>query len=183
MPDRETITDETLMARLAAGDSGAFETLLRRHADRVHRFANTMLRDAAAADDAVQQTFLRLLQNAASWKPTGPLPAYLLRITRNLCLNEITRRRPREHADLDPASEDHDPARIAEDREEAGRVRAALDALAPRDREILWLRVYEKLSYREISEITGIQEDSARSRMRYALNALSALLGKKRGKS
>jgi RNA polymerase sigma-70 factor (ECF subfamily) len=178
MVERSRIPDEELMGRVGRGDLEAFEELVRRYGKRVLNFANQFVRDRAAAEDLHQQTFLKLFEAAASYKPTGSFPAYLFRIARNLSLNEIARRRPQPAPLSERASGEPAPPAQLQAREESDRVRRTLESLPPRDREIIWLRTYEKMSYREISELTGVKEDTARSRMRYALRLLEKRLGR-----
>ncbi|MHC4779340.1 MAG: RNA polymerase sigma factor [Planctomycetota bacterium] len=181
MTDKPHESDEILMNRVARGDAGAFETLLLRYENRVLNFANQLVRNRTTAEDIVQTTFLRLFQSAPRYKPAGKFVGYLFRIARNLALNELAKKRPGGGLEQEPSSSKYDPASRALSAEEDSRVRGALENLSPADREIVWLRIYEKMPYREIAELTGTREGAARSRMRYALEDLARLLGGRRG--
>jgi len=180
MANHEKESDDRLMVLTAGGDLPAFEELLRRYEKRVLNYAYRILADAGAAEDVLQQTFLNLFESAGTYTPEGKFPAYLFRIARNLSLNESARQRPKTAPDLRPLRTEADPAGYAVAREERDRVRKAVASLGDKDREIVWLRVYQKMPYKQIAELVGIKEDTARSRMRYALEALARVLAKKK---
>jgi len=169
-------SDDSLMARVAKGDSIAFEALLTRYDRRILNFANHIVRNRATAEDILQGTFLRLFENAKTYRPSGTFSTFLFRIARNLSLNELAKTKPTGTITSDPSSSRDDPGVLALASEEARHLRRALQGLADQDREIVWLRVYEKMSYREISDVTGLKENTARSRMRHALTHLSRRL-------
>lgn len=84
--------DDTLMALIARGDVAAFGELVDRYSPRLYRVAYRLLHDAQDAEDAVQDCFARLWQNAPRWNPRGGgLPTWLHRVTVNLCLDQLRR--------------------------------------------------------------------------------------------
>ncbi|MHC5037568.1 MAG: RNA polymerase sigma factor [Planctomycetota bacterium] len=173
------IPDDELMTRVGQGDLASFETLVSRYEKRILNFARQMVRDPATAEDILQQTFLNLFENAKSYRPAGKFPTFLFRIARNLCLNEMTKKKPAPTSLPERAGVGDDPAALAETTEEIARLRKGLAALPPRDREIIWLRIYEGMPYGQISELIGVKEDAARARMHYALQVLSRKVRKK----
>jgi RNA polymerase sigma-70 factor (ECF subfamily) len=104
--------DDALMARVASGDTAAFARLMERHVDGAFRVALRILGRRAAAEDAVQDAFLRLWSKAGSWRPGGAkVSTWLWRVTVNLCLDERRRGSP---VPLEAAPEPADPAPAAD---------------------------------------------------------------------
>lgn len=176
-------TDEQLMRRFQRGDARAFETLMRRHRTPIHSFLCRHLGDRARAEDLTQETFLRLVKGAAAWEPRAAVRTFLFTIARNLSADEARRRAFRETEPLDGARDGDPPGdRLAGDGrapdDAAGdallrpRLEAALAALPAEQREVLLLREHAGLSFPEIAEATGANENTVKSRLRYALLAL-----------
>ena len=96
------------MQQVAAGDRAAFARLMQRHIDRVHQFALRWLNHPADADDVAQECFLRMWQRADRFDPQrGSLQVWLLRLTRNLCIDRAraSGRRPEGHESATPVQE------------------------------------------------------------------------------
>jgi len=148
-------------------------------------FAWRMTGSAHLAAEIVQQTFLYLLQNLEAYRPQARFPNYLYRIARSLCLDEVRRGRLRRAVsfEAEPAVGNRLRSREAaldsraEQGEELARVRRAVSSLPVHLREVLVMRVYEGLPYREISRILDCPESTATSRMDYALAHLRRALG------
>lgn len=152
LADRSTKADRhddaALMARVAARDPAAFRAIAGDHAAPMRRIAYRMLGDATEAEDVAQEAFLRLWQHAARWRDTGSgIGAWLCRVTTNLCLDRLRRRRTvsdegvPERADEAPNAD----ALIEEDQARAAVVRC-IDALSDRQRAAIVLTYYEELS-------------------------------------
>jgi RNA polymerase sigma-70 factor (ECF subfamily) len=177
-------TDEQLMRRFQRGDARAFETLMHRHRTPIHAFLRRHLGDRARAEDLLQETFLRVVKGAAAWEPRAAVRTWLFAIARNLAADEARRRVFRDADPLDAAPDGEVPRaeRIAgEGRapdDAAGdalvrpRLEAALAALPAEQREVFLLREHAGLSFPEIAEATGANENTVKSRLRYALVAL-----------
>ncbi|HET9555438.1 MAG TPA: RNA polymerase sigma factor [Anaeromyxobacteraceae bacterium] len=178
-------TDEQLMRKFQRGDARAFETLMRRHRTKVHSFLCRLVGDRARAEDLLQETFLRVVKGAAGWEPRAAVRTWLFAIARNLAADEARRRVFRETEPLDapgpggdprPEPAEVDPARAPD--EAAGdalvrpRLEAAIRALPAEQREVFLLREHAGLSFPEIAEATGANENTVKSRLRYALLAL-----------
>lgn len=177
-------TDEQLMRRFQRGDARAFETLMRRHRTPIHSFLCRLAGDRARAEDLLQETFLRVVKGAAGWEPRASVRTWLFTIARNLAADEARRR---VHRDADPLDAARDGERSRGDRladggrapdDAAGdalvrpRLEAALAALPDEQREVFLLREHAGLSFPEIAEATGANENTVKSRLRYALLAL-----------
>jgi len=90
----QEVSDEQLMASALRGSMPAFEDLYRRYAHRILRFTNRLVRDHQEAESITQEAFLRLLQNSATYDGSRRFSTWMYTIARNLCLDELARRRP-----------------------------------------------------------------------------------------
>lgn len=190
---QEDISDEELMGRFQRGDSRAMGTLYDRYARRLRAFAAKQ--GAQRPDDLVQDAFLRVVRNGDQWKGDARFKTWLFQIARNLAVDASRRDRFRQMPSLDaPARSDgedqrtlgdriaSDDATIEGERRTAdGEFRVAyeraLATLPEEQRQVFLLRQYGDLSFQEIAAEVGINENTAKSRMRYALQALRAALG------
>jgi RNA polymerase sigma-70 factor (ECF subfamily) len=189
---RAELTDEVLMARYQRGDRTAFTMLVRRHQTPLYNFALRQLRIQSAAEDVVQEVFVRVVQNAADFKHEARFTTWLYTITRNLCIDQIRKRALRKHASLDESKqgEEGDGPTLGEqtadhrasvEREATGtelkvRIAKAVDLLPDDQREVFLMREIANLPFKEIAEITGVPENTVKSRMRYALERLQEAL-------
>ena len=190
-PGRD-VTDEALMVRFQRGDRAAFASLVRRHQKPLYNFALRHLRIQALAEDVVQDAFVRVVQNAAEFKHEARFTTWLYTITRNLCIDQLRKRALRKHPSLDqgkPGDEGEGPtlgeqtadARASVEREATGselkeRIARAVEALPDEQREVFLMREVANLPFKEIAEITGVPENTVKSRMRYALERLQQAL-------
>ena len=181
--------DEQLMWRVKLQDDPqAFARLVARWERPIQRLCARMTGDAQRAEDLAQTAFARVFAGRAEWQPTGRFSTFLWRIAINLCHDEARRARRRGEFSLD-ALEDEDggtglsfaadeptPDAQAAASERGELVRRALAELSPAYREVVVLRHYEGLKFREIGEVLGIPEGTVKSRMAEALAQLSRLL-------
>lgn len=168
-------SDETLVARAGNGDRAAASALVLRHTDKIFAAAWRMLGDRAGAEDATQETFLRLWVNAAKWKPQGAkFETWLYRVAMNVCLDRL-RRRGRERPE-DEAPERADPAPLADARIETAQQRQAVDAalaaLPERQRAAITLCHYQELSNIEAAAALEISVDALESLLARGRRAL-----------
>lgn len=151
-----------------AGDEADEELpwLIAREAPRLRRYAGSLLNDAAAADDLVQDCVERALRKRHLWQRRGSMRAWLLRMLYNLYLNAAKRRR--RDASLDDLGDGGalaaEPARQAT-RVELREMLAALDKLPAEQRETLLLVVLEGVTYDEAAWILGVPVGTVRSRL------------------
>ena len=97
--------DDAIVERARAGDGAAFELLMRRHNRRLYRTARSMLRDAAEAEDALQEAYLAAYRALPAFRGDSALATWLTRIVSNECLSRIRRRtRPQVERDIPPRS-------------------------------------------------------------------------------
>ena len=182
-------TDEELLAAYQQGDPGAFETLLRRHRAPLFTFLVRMLGDRERAEDLAQETFLRIVKGAQAWERRARFQTWLFTIARNLCVDHARRDRFRRAESLDAQGPDGDPplaesvqgneidpGRGAESERLRPLLQKALLSLPAEQREVFVLREQAGLPFREIAEMVGVNENTVKSRMRYALLALRKAL-------
>jgi RNA polymerase sigma-70 factor (ECF subfamily) len=170
--------DVRLMLAFQAGDDAAFDALFARWAGRVLRFVERMVGEASVAEDLVQETFVRVWRARGRYRAEARFSTWLFTIAGNAARNE--RRRPFRRAPHEPEG---DASALAADdppadaqlaaRREAKALEAALAALPPRQREALWLRAVEGLSYAEVAAALGASEMSVKALIHRARVALA----------
>lgn len=182
-PDRRSTAyaedDGDLAARLVAGDVGAFAMLLESYWGPLVAYAGRMLGARDAADDVVQETFIRVWENRARVKPTRSLRGYLYRLTRNLVIDELRRARIRtDRASMlgGEVASPPTPAEVTEADDLGAAATRAIQGLAERRREVFVLAHLHDLSYRQIAEILGITPRTVANHMTLALRQLRAAL-------
>jgi RNA polymerase sigma-70 factor (ECF subfamily) len=188
------LPDDRLVELVRQKDLAAFEALMRRHNRRLFRVTRSVLRDVSAAEDAVQETYLRAFTRLDSYRPEGKFGAWLTRVALNEAL--MIRRRNRsdtvslEDAGVDAlVAEEHDAeAPTAEQFVEAAHARAllehAIDALPENFRMVFVLRVVQGLDVRETAESLEINPTTVRTRLFRAQRQLRAELTQRlRGES
>lgn len=190
---RSDATDEMLMVRYQRGDRHAFEELVRRHERPLYNFVLRQVGPGAVAEDLTQDAFLRVVQNAGEFKHEARFSTWLYTIARNLCIDQLRKLGHRRHASLDQPSGGADEGpplveRVADARPSAdversatsGRVATTIEvavlALPEDQREVFLLREVANLPFKDIAEITGVGENTVKSRMRYALDRLQTAL-------
>jgi RNA polymerase sigma-70 factor (ECF subfamily) len=180
-------SERALVQRARSGDRSAFGELVNRHMQRAYYIALGLTGSHDDALDLSQEAFARAFRARASLDPDRPFYAWLYQIVRRLCFNFLrdrsTRRRrldeatPWLTAEAGARAAQSDPARSAERSELRARVQAAIEKLPEREREVLVLKEYEGLRYREIAELVGIPIGTVMSRLYYARRKLAEHLG------
>lgn len=153
----EGTTDEELMQRLGRQDMSALGELVQRHQQRVLELAFRTLGKWDRAEDVAQEAFLRVHRAAKNYKPKARFTTWLYRIVVNLCLDE-QRRRVRNGKSLEDVTVEAQTgpdSDLAEKKEIAQLVRAAIGELPERQRMAVVLHRYDGLSHGEIAEATG----------------------------
>jgi len=186
--------DEVLVVRFQSGDRAAFAMLVRRHQSGLYNFALRNLRERTAAEDIVQEAFVRVAQSAADFKADARFSTWVYTIVRNLCIDQIRKNALRRHPSLDESRKSDegegptlgeqtadprgraDVERTVEGGRLKERIQAAIDALPDDQREVYLMREMSNLRFKEIADITGVPENTVKSRMRYALERLQEAL-------
>ena len=176
--------DTALAVAIAAGDATAFDELYHRYRSLAFAVALGLLREPAAAEDAVHDAFLRLWRAAQSFQPArGPLRSWLLTIVRNAAIDELRARQLAQRPEVNQAQRDihdlldEDVAAGALARVEAEQLRAALRSLPHAQRQALELAFFAGLTHGEIAAHTGIPLGTVKGRVRLGLRRLRQDLG------
>ena len=185
------------MTRYREGDVRAFERLLRRHKKPVFNFLWRQVGDRAAAEELLQEVFLRVIKSAPTYQEQAKFTTWLYTIARNLCVDAARRAGHRRTISLDAPSVGSDgeaerplgdtlsdPAgdieRQALARELRARLERAIAQLPEDQREVFLMRERSGLPFKEIASIVGVPENTVKSRMRYALERLREALAEYR---
>ncbi len=174
--------DNRLLQQVVQGDRQAFAVLVRRHQRTVFHVAWRYVGDDEDARDVTQAAFVRAWQNCASFRGDSSFRTWLVQIAINLALNfrrDRSRRRQEplgdEQTTLPDPHTQHPTDRIAH-AETAEQLRQAVEALPPKQRMVVELRVHEGLSFKEVADIAECSEDAAKANFHYALKRLRSLL-------
>jgi len=166
----------TLQARLARGDPAAFAELYDACADRVGHYLLVRLGSWADADDALQETFLRLARTREKLAKVDNLEAYVITIARNEAARLAAGKASRQRTQGSLTAEKlfRYDAGNADARENAETVAAALERLEPDLREVVELKTFSGLTFQQISQATGLPRGTAATRYRSALAKMRA---------
>jgi RNA polymerase sigma-70 factor (ECF subfamily) len=175
------------MLRLQAGDDAALGELLRRNGPAVLSVAYRYLGDRAAAEDVVQESFLKLYKARARYRPEARFRSYILRIASNVCLSRLRKKRAvslsgdtegdSERGELEPA----DPKAVGPSEpmlksELQSRVRDAVAQLPERQRMAVMLNKFEGLDYKQVAEALELTVPATKSLLHRARMALKDML-------
>lgn len=168
--------DADLVTRAAAGDIGAFESLVRAHADAVYAHAYRFFGDAQAAQDATQEVWVKVFRSLEGFGSRAAFTTWLFRVTRNVCLDMLRSGR-RAATPIDPV-ELHGIANDDTAGEAVGAVdlETAMRALSPEDREAFNAVALFGLPYAEAGSVLGVPAGTVKSRVFRARRALTTLL-------
>jgi RNA polymerase sigma factor (sigma-70 family) len=174
MDEERARLDRRLADRMAAGDEQALEEIYDAYAGAIYRQALSILSSRSDAEDVVQDVFLKLVRRRGG--PILDLKAYLLTAARHQACSSLRRSAP---VDLvaDPETVFTPTHAHSESRLDRQDVREALEALPPDQREVVVLKVYEQLTFEEISRRVRASANTVASRYRYALKKLRRSLG------
>ncbi len=169
------------MQAAAAGDAAACRRLVDRHLRRLHAYAARMLDDPSEAEDACQEAFLGLWQQAPRWEPgRAKIATWLYRVVINGCRDRLRQRRPIEpveRIDAEAAGDAEHPASRHEQDERRRHLHALVDGLPERQREALLLFHLEGHSQAETAAILQISVDALESLLARARRSLRAQVG------
>jgi len=176
LSDKELVA-QSLRANSAEGASAAFGKLVLRYRRLAISVAYRICGDAALAEDVAQDAFVRVWSRLSEFRPDGNFKAWLTRITANMTIDAVRRRRPQvDIEDLALEAPGQGPESAAVSSERAGVVRAALMRLPVQSRTILVLREYQSLSYQEIADTLDVPLGTVKSRLSDARRRLKAEL-------
>ena len=180
MAKRTGMTDEQLVKAYAEGNNEAFDILLKRHKDRIYNYIKRIIKNEDVANDIFQETFVKAILTIRQGRYTenGKFPAWISRIAHNLIIDYYRQEKSEnvQSADLEDVDvlnrkelcEDTiEDVIISEQIRED--VKSLIKELPELQREVLNMRYYQNLSFKEIADITGVSINTALGRMRYAI--------------
>jgi RNA polymerase sigma-70 factor (ECF subfamily) len=178
MKGRPSLSDKDLIRLYLKGDDKAFNVLFSRYSSRIYTAIYLFVNDTDEANDIFQETFIKIIDTIRKGKynEEGKFVQWALRIANNLCIDHFRKNKRskiiKTNDDFDifdtiPASENQESAIIKEQTYKA--VRRVIEELPVEQKEVLMLRMYAELSFKEIAQLTGVSINTALGRMRYAL--------------
>ena len=184
---RASLSDSELIRAYRGGDEQAFEILLTRHQERVYTKVNFIVRDSELANDLFQDTFIKVVRLLKEGKyiEEGKFLPWILRIAHNMAIDHFRRNkkmkmvRSRDEMDVFAkidTGDSHVEDLLVEDQIQTD-VRRLIDELPVDQREVVRMRMYDNLSFKEIAETTGVSINTALGRMRYAVINLRKIVG------
>ena len=181
MKNYESMTDEMLALQYVGGDNRAFDELLTRNQKKLYDYSMFVVRDPELANDVFQETFVKVITRLQEGKYTdsGKFSFWLIRIAHNVIMdtfrlqksvhiieptagNDLSKLKSDSLMDLNRENE-YVNAQVLRD------VRHIMNSLPAPQREVVYMRYYQELSFKEIAEATGVSINTSLGRMRYAL--------------
>ena len=186
----EMNTDYELISRFIKGEQSCFEELINRHKNKVFAYISLYIRDQALAEDIFQDTFLKVIQSVKTgrYSDNGKFLSWVMRIAHNLIIDHFRRIKQMNTISNDNYESDiFNSKQFAEDNVEDHMVkkqihqdiRKMISHLPDDQREVVILRHYAGLSFKEIADITQVSINTALGRMRYALINMRKLMEEK----
>lgn len=181
MANYNRLPDDRLVAAFANGDNPAFDALLRRHQQRIFTYINGQVRNPDLADDIFQETFVKAITTIKQgrYSENGKFGAWLSRIAHNLIIDHFRQTAAENEVSVDASPESDLLNRkelcdsTVEDMIISGQVsediHTLVDALPDNQRDVLRMRYFGDMSFKEIAEATGVSINTALGRARYAL--------------
>lgn len=180
MEQMKLMADDALVTLYAGGNNQAFDVLLNRYKDKLYSYIYFVVRNEELAEDIFQETFVKAIVTIQQGRYTadGKFAAWLTRIAHNLVIDFFRQERNENLISNDETDTDlFNNIKFSDDNIETQLineqvlrdVRRLMDALPDNQREVVYMRFYQDLSFKEIAEITGVSINTALGRMRYAL--------------
>ena len=186
----QVVSDQKLLNCYLSGDRNAISQLIERHSRRVRDYIQMMVKDGDVADDIFQETFIKAVRviDEGRYTDNGRFLSWILRIAHNQVIDHF--RAQKQNRQLNEAEAGYDvlgTLRLAERTVEdeivceqiASDVRRMVELLPDEQREVVMMRYYSGLSFKEIAEQTGVSINTALGRMRYALINLRKMIKEK----
>ena len=180
-------SDRELVENYRNGDLASFELLVSRYQAQVYSYIMTLVKDRQLADDVFQDTFVKIIRTikAGVYKDEGKFVQFAMRISHNLVIDYF--RKENRIPTVESSSEDYnylDNAPISDPSVEQSMIddqihsdlRKMIEYLPVEQREVLRMRIYDDMSFKEIADITNVSINTALGRMRYALINLRKMM-------
>ena len=188
MNRKNSIPDSTLVSNYINGNESSLEVLINRHKQRLYSFIYSKILDRDLTEDVFQDTFIKVIRTLkkGNYNEQGKFLPWVMRISHNLVIDHFrkTNRMPsfKSSNDFDVFSIISDDSLNAEKKmiqeQIFSDVRELVEELPKEQKEVLIMRIYKDMSFKEISENTGVSINTALGRMRYALMNMRKLIEK-----
>jgi RNA polymerase sigma-70 factor (ECF subfamily) len=182
MPADSHASDEELMERYREGDAGAFDLLYVRHKGGVYRYMLRQCGDRSVAEELYQDVWTNLIRARAGYAVTARFTTWLYRLAHNRLIDHYRAQSGGVPVSFDaengpavdglPAARADDPAVSVDIKQQAGRLLQLIGELPESQREAFLLQQESDMSVEEIAQATGVNRETAKSRLRYALTRL-----------
>lgn len=181
--------DKQLINAYLDGDDRAFEVLLNRHREKIYTSIFLFVKDQSLAEDIFQDVFIKIIRTLrrGKYNHEGKFLQWAMRIAYNMCVDHF--RKSKRKPTVSPTEEFDifDVLKVTEDNAETKmiknqryeKVRQLIDALPEEQREVVILRHYADLSFKEIAKLTDVSINTALGRMRYALINIRKIIDEK----
>jgi RNA polymerase sigma factor (sigma-70 family) len=184
--NRNLISDKDLVHLYVSGDESALAILLSRHKSKIYTSIYLLVKDRYLAEDIFQDTFIKVINTLKSGKynEEGKFLPWVMRIAHNLVIDHfrkekrtptITNQEGFDIFDVIGVSEESTEDKILRDQSH-NELKALIQKLPEEQKEVLIMRNYADLSFKEIADLTGVSINTALGRMRYALNNLRRMM-------
>jgi len=177
--DVQKLTDQELIKTYLNGQDKAFEVLLKRHKDKIYTSIYLFVKDTEKANDIFQDVFIKIVDTLRKGKYNheGKFLQWAMRISYNMCVDNFRRNKRRTKVSATETFDIFDVLECKDENMETTmiksqmhqRVRKLVDQLPPEQKEVVILRHYADMSFKEISQLTRVSINTALGRMRYAL--------------
>ena len=180
MKNLNQLTDDMLVALYSKGENKAFDELLSRYQDKLFNYIYFVVHNQELAEDIFQETFVKAIVTIQQGRYTadGKFSAWITRIAHNLVIDSFRQERnentvSNEEGEIDlfnnaELCDDNIEMQMVND-QTLNDVRRLVNALPDNQREVVYMRYYQDLSFKEIADITGVSINTALGRMRYAI--------------
>jgi len=181
------LSDKDLLALYLAGNTAPLHALITRHQQKVFTAILLLVKDRPTAEDIFQDTWVKVIDTLHTDRYTenGKFSAWVMRIAHNLCIDHFRRAKKMPTITTEDGTDVFEFLRFADDenaedrlmrRQTNTRLHQMIDHLPEEQREVLVMRHYHDMSFKEIATITNVSINTALGRMRYALNNLRKMM-------
>ncbi len=175
----QSLSDKQLIENYLSGDEKSFETLLTRHKDKIYTSIYMFVKNDAQAEDIFQDVFIKIIRTLKKGKYNheGKFAQWASRIAYNMCVDQFRKHKRRPHVqptddfdvmDILETSQINMEEQMMKDQSH-NKVKELLEYLPKEQKEVVILRHYADMSFKEISQLTDVSINTALGRMRYAL--------------
>jgi len=176
----QTLSDEELAVEYVGGNNKAFDLLLTRNQSKLYGYITFMVKDHEVADDVFQDTFVKAIVSLQEgrYKPNGKFSAWLQRIAHNLVMDHFRNTKADMSVDM---GDQNDMSRIGNDMVDGNienryvnqqvlqDVKKLMNQLPESQREVVYMRMYQNMAFKDIAAITNCSINTALGRMRYGI--------------